>query len=334
MSMQGQELESWLSARAAEALQIPVEQLDPSRPLIDQGLDSLGAIELGQAVETALGVVLPPGVLLEGASVRDLTPLAPLSHRPPATRERGEPTPSQQLSYTQRGLWFLHRLHPESTAYHLSTMTRVFGEASNEAIRATFQAMMDRHPALRTTFPLVGDEPVQVVPEQGEMAFEMIDASGWNADALCARMEEAAFRPFDLERGPIFRASLFDRGSERFLVVAMHHIVSDFGALVNLLQKAPREGTKSFAQFVAWQAEMLAGPEGARLEAFWRERLAGLPELDLPGDRMKPANAPEQGGAEWREVSPQTLARLKALARSQSATLYVVLLAAFQALLH
>jgi len=213
-------------------------------------------------------------------------------------------------------------------------MTRVFGEASNEAIRATFQAMMDRHPALRTTFPLMGDEPVQVIPEQREMAFEVIDASGWSAAELRARMEEEAFRPFDLERGPIFRASVFDRGSERFLVVAMHHIVSDFGALVNLLQEAPREGTKSFAQFVAWQEEMLAGPEGARLEEFWRERLAGLPELDLPADKVKPANAPEQGDAEWREVAPQTLARLKALARSQGATLYVVLLAAFQTFLH
>jgi amino acid adenylation domain-containing protein len=336
--MQGHELESWLSARAAEALQIPVEQLDPARPLIDQGLDSLGAIELGQAVETAWGVTLPPGVLLEGASIRDLTPLAPLSRRPPFLRERGEEVGSKKtesdLSVTQRGLWFLHRLHPESTAYHLSTMTRVFGAASNEAVRATFQGMLDRHPALRTTFPLVGDEPVQVIPEQGEVAFELIDAAGWSVEELRSRMEEAAFRPFDLERGPIFRASLFDRGTERFLVAAMHHIVSDFGALVNLLQEAPREGTKSFAQFVAWQAEMLAGPEGARLEAFWRERLAGLPELDLPADRVKPANAPEQGGAEWREVAPQTLARLKSLARAQGATLYVVLLAAFQTLLH
>jgi len=89
--MQGQELESWLSARAAEALQIPVEQLDPARPLIDQGLDSLGAIELGQAVETVLGVVLPPGVLLEGASVRDLTPLAPSPIAPPPPGRGGNP---------------------------------------------------------------------------------------------------------------------------------------------------------------------------------------------------------------------------------------------------
>jgi hypothetical protein len=69
---------------------MPVEAIDPTRPLIDLGLDSLGAIEIGQALETALGVVVPPGVLLEGASVRDLTPLAPLSHRTPSPRERGE----------------------------------------------------------------------------------------------------------------------------------------------------------------------------------------------------------------------------------------------------
>jgi acyl carrier protein len=347
--MDAREIESWLCAKAAEALQIPAGQIDPARPLIDQGLDSLGAIELGQAVETAWGVALPPGVLLEGAAIRDLTPLAPLSHPPsPPDRERGEPETAEKsegtektetrqgtrLSETQRGLWFLHRLHPDSTAYHLSTMTRVHGGVPNEALRATFQSMIDRHPALRTTFPLVDGEPVQVIPEQGEVAFEVIDAAGWSDEALRAGMDEAAFRPFDLERGPIFRASLFDRGSERLLVASMHHIVSDFGALVNLLQEAPREKTKSFAQFVDWQAEMLAGPEGARLEAFWRERLAGLPELDLPADRVKPAHAPEQAGAAWGEVGAETLARLKALARSQGATLYVVLLAAFQTLLH
>src|SRR6266545_2991597 len=239
-----------------------------------------------------------------------------------------------RLSHTQRGLWFLHRLHPESAAYHISTMARVVGEVSNADLRAAFQAMVDRHPALRTTFPLAGDESVQVIPERGEVAFEVVDAALWSDAELRAGLEEAAFRPFDLERGPVFRASLFERGSERTLVVAMHHIVSDFGALVNLLQE-PREGTKSFAQFVDWQAEMLAGPEGERLEAFWRERLAGLPELDLPADRgVRPVGAPEQGGAEWREIGARTLAPLKALARSRGATLYVVLLAAFQTLLH
>ncbi len=236
------------------------------------------------------------------------------------------------LSHTQRGLWFLHRLHPGSTAYHMATLTRVVGDVPVEAIRASFQRMLDRHPALRTTFPLVGDEPAQVIPEAGEVAFEVVEATGWSAGALRAAMEAAAYRPFDLQRGPIFRATVFVHGAERYLVAAMHHIVSDFAALANLLREAPPEG-KSFAQFVAWQAEMLAGPEGERLEAFWRERLDGLPELNLPADRVKPAHAPEQAGAVWRTIAPATLGPLKALARAEGATLYVVLLAAWQTLL-
>ena len=75
---------------------------------------------------------------------------------------------------------------------------------------------------------------------------------------------------------------------------------------------------KTYADFVAWQAGLLAGPEGERLWSYWRERLAGLPELDLPADRAKPDRPmPERGGVVAREVGTETLVPLKALARSR-----------------
>ncbi|HVR96986.1 MAG TPA: amino acid adenylation domain-containing protein, partial [Thermoanaerobaculia bacterium] len=235
------------------------------------------------------------------------------------------------LSHAQRGLWFLYRRRPESSAYNLATAARVHSEVSDAEIRAYFQAMVERHPALRTTFRLEGEEPVQVFHDQAEVAFEEVDAAAWTEDELRAGIEEAAWRPFDLERGPVFRVTLFRWGSERALVVAMHHIVADFGSLALL---SPREEDKSYPEFVAWQSDLLAGPEGERLWSYWRERLEGLPELDLPADRVRPENAPRQGDARWREVGPATLAALKALARSRRSTLYVTLLAAFHALLH
>jgi amino acid adenylation domain-containing protein len=365
-----EDLESWLRHKAAAVLRMPVSEVDPARPLIELGLDSLAAIELGHAAEMALGVALPPGVLLEGASIvdlarRPLTPWPPLPS-PPFPRERGDvsepagassspdhdrllsvpPLPvggrgwergsggEGPLSQTQRGLWFLHRLRPESTAYHLVGPSRLHGDRSVDQLRAFGQALVDRHPGLRTTFPLKGEEPVRHVHERMELAFEEVDASGWTDERLRAGVEEAAWRPFDLERGPLFRITLFDRGFERILVIGMHHIISDFGSLLNLVQPSAEETAGDFNDFVAWQTEMLQGPEGERLWHLWRERLAGLPELDLPVDRIKPENAPERGALRGREIGPHPLAEIRALARSRGATLYVALLAAFQTLLH
>ncbi|HEX2223920.1 MAG TPA: condensation domain-containing protein, partial [Thermoanaerobaculia bacterium] len=235
------------------------------------------------------------------------------------------------LSLSQRGLWFLYQLRPESSAYNLATAARVLTNQSVAEIRAYFQGMVDRHPALRTTFRLEGDDLVQVIADEAEVAFEDVDAAGWSEDELRAGIEEAAWRPFDLERGPVFRVVLFRKGADRRIVVAMHHIVADFGLLALL---NPREEDRSYEEFVALQAEMLAGPEGEQLWEYWRQQLAGLPELDLPADRVRPENAPPRGGASWREVDPATVSTLKALARSRRATLYVALLTAFHALLH
>jgi amino acid adenylation domain-containing protein len=236
------------------------------------------------------------------------------------------------LSRAQRGLWFLHRLRPESSAYNLAAAARVHGELSSAEIRAFFQAMVDRHAVLRATFPREGGEPVQIIHERSEVAFEEIDAGTWTEATLRAALDEAAWRPFDLERGPVFRVALFHRGEERLLVVALHHIVADFASIALFQNPGSVPGEeKSYADFVAWQAALLTGPEGERLWSYWRERLAGLPELELPVDRT---DRSDQGGACWREISSGTLIPLKALARAQRATLYVTLLAAFQALLH
>ncbi len=240
------------------------------------------------------------------------------------------------LSRAQRGLWFLHRLRPESAAYNLATAARVLGARPAAEIRAFFQGMVDRHAVLRATFHREGEEPVQRVHASVEVAFAEIDARGWTEREVRAAIEDAAWRPFDLERGPVFRVVLLRREGERLLVVAMHHIVADFGSIGLFPAAGEREG-KDYADFIAWQSELLAGAEGERLWSWWRDRLAGLPELDLPADRLRPDHpeaAPERAGLATGRIDPATLAPLKALARSRRATVYVALLAAFHALLH
>jgi len=333
-------LEPWLRGKAAEALRIAAADLESGRPLIDFGLDSLAAIELGHAVESALGIALSPGDLLEGVGTGELARAIleriggaekrphpqPLSHLP-STPPPGEGSP---LSHGQRGLWLLHRLNPQSIAYHLAAAMRLHGDVSAAALRAAFQSLVDRHPAFRTTFHDEGGEPFQRVHPSAEVFFEEVSDGD---------LPTIAWRPFDLAAGPLLRVTLFDRGpADRILLVVVHHIVVDFWSfgvmareIAGLVSAEPVLHPIGFAR---WQEERLAGAEGDRLWAAWRERLGDLPPLDLPMDRPRPAQPDERGGLRGSEIGSAVLEDAKALAREHEATLFAVLLAAFEALLH
>ncbi len=329
-------LEPWLRGKAAEALRIAVADLDAGRPLIDFGLDSLAAIELGQTVETALGVALSPGDLLEGAGIGELARVIleriegekrphprPLSRLPP-NPPPGEGSP---LSQGQRGLWLLHRLSSHSTAYHLAGAMRLHGDIAAQDLRAAFQTLVDRHPALRTTFHDEGGEPFQRIHPTADVFFEEIEDGD---------LAQIAWRPFDLAAGPLLRVTLIDRGpDDRVLLVVVHHIVADFWSFGVMAREIAGPVSPELAplDFARWQEERLAGAEGDRLWAAWRERLADLPPLDLPTDRPRPAEPDERAGLRSLEIGSAVLDDVKALARERGATLFAVLLAAFEALL-
>ena len=168
----------------------------------------------------------------------------------------------------------------------------------------------------------------------------------WSEEELRERLEEEAHRPFDLERGPLVRMHLFRRAADdHIFLLTVHHIVGDFWSLVLVLEEmqalypAECDGrpaalpapAREYRDFVRWQADLLAGPEGERLWEYWERQLAGAPTvLDLPTDRPRPPVFSRRGGAvPWR-LGPDLVRRLKALAASEATTLYAVLLAAFQ----
>jgi amino acid adenylation domain-containing protein len=319
---------AWLRRRAAAILKVPVSELEGDRPLIDLGLDSLAAIELGQAVEADLGAVLPLTAVLEGAGVETLAGLLGRSAR------LGPPRQAEDFSAVspgERGLWFLHRLNPSSTAYHLVGAARIHGDLPAAALRAAFQALADRHEALRTIFPGVDGDPVRRVTSD-PVAFREHGAAPWD------RVEEEAWRPFDLENGPLLRIDLFNVDGDRVLLFAVHHIAVDFwslGLVARQLGEAlagrGTAGAPRPTDFVRWQEERLAGEEGERLWAYWSRRLANPPALDLPVDRPRPSG---RAGNRWLDLDPELTARLRSLARERGATLYAALLAAFGTLLH
>jgi len=333
-------LERFLRERAAAAVGVAAWAIDPRQPLMAHGLDSLAAIELKGAVGLALGVELPLAEILEGAGTQRLAEMLvdphPLTPSPTRTHTRpgeGEPASASRLSWGERALWFLHRLAPSSGAYNIAVAARSRG-LDPAALRGALEAVAVRHAAFRTIFPVEDGQPRRQVLERPEIDWREEDARGWNEAELQVRLAEEAWRPFSLEQGPLLRVRLFDRGGEeRILLFAVHHIVADFASLAIVVREmngavAP---SRTPADFAAWQEAMLAGPRGVRLGDFWREALAGLPDLDLPADRPRPPVPTWRGVARALELPADLAERVRALASAHGATLYTVLLSAFAA---
>ncbi len=265
-------------------------------------------------------------------------------------KEANESQSLQPLSYNQQGIWFLYQLAPESRVYNVNFAARIRSDVDIPALRRAFQALVDRHPALRTTFCVRSGKPAQRVHPHLAVHFVETDASAWDSEVLKTRLLEEAYRPFDLERGPVLRVNLYTcSANDHVLLLVVHHIVIDFWSLALLLTElgtlypAERAGAQAllpaldsqYTDYVRWQAEMLASAEGERLWVYWQKQLAGqLPLLELPTDRPRPPVPTYRGASHDFHLNYELSSRLKALAKAQGATLYMVLLAAFQVILH
>ncbi|TME61582.1 MAG: non-ribosomal peptide synthetase, partial [Chloroflexi bacterium] len=154
------------------------------------------------------------------------------------------------------------------------------------------------------TYALQNDEPVQHFHPQHPVPFEVIEASTWSREQLNSRLQEEGDLPFDLEKGPVLSIKVFVRAAQDYVLsLTAHHIALDFWSLDLLIEElcvlyaAERTGVPAplpvyapqYTDYVQWQAEMLAGPEGERLWTYWRQELAGeLSLLNLPVDRPRP----------------------------------------------
>ncbi|HMG74244.1 MAG TPA: amino acid adenylation domain-containing protein [Pyrinomonadaceae bacterium] len=351
-----EDIEAYLVSKIAARLAIDDVGIDEHQSVAYYGLDSLGAIELSHRIESDLGVVLPVSRLLDG---RRITELAADLHDQlrggqnesdallAAARKENYSYP---LSHGQHALWFLQQTAPESAAYNIASALRIRGDLNRQVLRQVFRRLLDRHQSLRTSFAAINGEPLQTVHRQMDLDFIEEDASSWSEELLSQRLDEEAHRPFNLESDPLLRIRLFTRiGGEQILLLVAHHIALDFWSLGILLRDlerlyvAEKAGNGRFfdlsqlqyADYVRWQREKLSGPEGERLWSYWQKQLAGdLPALNLPVvRRQSPINS--QRGASLRfKLSVELRQRLKSLARQQGATLYMLLLAAYQVLLH
>ncbi len=266
-------------------------------------------------------------------------------------RPRWGPVP---LSPAQQGLWFLDQLVPGSPLYTIPAVLRITDLLNTKVLHQSLNALVQRHEVLRTTFVAEGGQPMQVIAPVLTVPLPVVDlsvlpAAEREAEALRLANEEVK-RPFDLTQGPLMRVLLLKLGAEEYLLLlTMHHIISDGWSLGVLykelaaLYTACASGTPSplpdlpiqYADFALWQQEQLPGEAHAKQLAYWKQQLAGAPAiLDLPTDRPRPAAPTYRGSVHLVTLPPALTEALKALSRREDATLHMLLVAAFQTLLH
>ncbi|MFD2169293.1 non-ribosomal peptide synthetase [Tumebacillus lipolyticus] len=269
---------------------------------------------------------------------------------PITTAPRTERLP---LSFAQERLWFFEQFQGASSTYNMPIALRLTGRLDAEALKRAFDEIVHRHEVLRTVFLTVDGEAEQQILQEAEMPFEKIDLTELSAveremQALLTAMEEGD-RPFDLTREHLVRATLLKLAEEEhILLLTMHHIVSDgwsmgifieeWSTLYSAFAKAEPSPLPplaiQYADYASWQRKWLQGEELARQLDYWREQLADAPfVLQLPTDRPRAAVQTYNGTLLEVELGDGLLPALKELSHSESATLFMTLLAAFSTML-
>ncbi len=258
------------------------------------------------------------------------------------------------LSFGQRRLWFLNRLHPDNPAYSAAWAIRIEGPLELAALRNALEAIVARHASLRTTFGTVDGSPIQVVKRQANVTLSLRDLNVLperEREAAALRLaEEEARRPFDLERGPLLRTTLLRlTEADHLLVFTIHHIVVDGWSMGVLIQEllalypsfaageppSLSELPIQYADFAIWERQWLQGPRLEKLLSYWKRQLSGGPaSLPLPTDHPRPMLESLRGATRSFALPKELSSALIALSRREGSTLFMTLLAAFQTLLH
>ncbi|WP_342366742.1 non-ribosomal peptide synthase/polyketide synthase [Pseudomonas fluorescens] len=293
-------------------------------------IESVGSLSAQQ--KKALAVMLKQ----QGINLFEIAPVF--------KRQEGEPL---RLSYAQERQWFLWQLEPQSTAYHVPRALRLTGQLDVAALQRCFDALVKRHESLRTHLQQDGDTALQVIADHVEVDIALVDAQESDLKAL---VEAEIAQPFDLQQGPLLRVKLLRLApQEHVLVLVQHHIVSDGWSMQVMVDElvqlyaANVQGRDlqlpalpvQYADYALWQRSWMEAGERERQLGYWKDRLGGeQPVLEMPIDRPRPAVQSFRGARLDLTLEASLVSGLKTLAQREGVTVFMLLLASYQAVLH
>jgi amino acid adenylation domain-containing protein len=338
-----------------------LDRVNPEESFFDLGGHSLVATQVLARLREAFQLDLPLRVLFEAPTV------ASLAREIQAMRDGGHsgdaalpprivPVPRDgplPLSFAQQRLWFLDQLQPGNPLYNVPLAIRMRGALDAAALEEALNGVAARHEVLRTTFRMEGDQPVQVIAAEIRIPLPQIELTGFpesEREAEARRIaQEEAFRPFHLGTDPMIRALLLKLDIEdHILFLNIHHIASDGWSMgvfrrdlaafyQAAVERRPDTELPSlpvqYADYAVWQRDRLRGEVLERQLGFWRAKLAGAPALlEIPADRPRGPSSTYRGAAHKLLLPAELTAAMVRLGRSEGATSFMTLLAAFDCL--
>jgi amino acid adenylation domain-containing protein len=319
-----------------------VDRVGVADHFLDAGGHSLAGMRILTRVARQLGVRLTLADLMRAGTVAGLADLVAsrgqdTSDEPRPLPRDGRPLP---LSFAQEQLWFVEQVDDQADTYHLAIALHLSGPLDLGRLEDAFAGLLARHEALRTTFHAEDGTPRARVHPPGSPRVAVEDVT---RDGVAAALAEETARPFDLATYPLVRTRVLRLGAdEHVLLVVLHHIVAD-GMSLDVLARdlgvlyagdEPPPLAVQYADFAAWQRERSAGTRLDTGLAYWMSTVDGAElVLDLPSDLVRPAVQDFRGGRVSFTLDTTRGTRLRTLARAEHVTLFMVLLAAYQALL-
>ncbi|MGG5219897.1 amino acid adenylation domain-containing protein [Pseudomonas syringae pv. coryli] len=341
------ELEQQLAAIWADVLKL--ERVGRSDNFFELGGHSLLATQVISRIRQQLDVELSLRDLFEARDLAAFALAAGAGQGNDAPRFiKADRTQPLGLSYAQQRQWFLWQLDPQNTAYIIPAALRLRGSLDIAALEHSFSALIARHETLRTTFRQQGEQALQIIHPPRALILSVESLPSGQTLEACVQQEMQ--RPFDLEQGPLLRVRLLNLNTdEHVLILTQHHIVSDGWSMPIMVDELVRlyEGYSQgrevsltaldlqYADYALWQRTWMEAGEQARQLDYWKQQLGDQqPILELPADYPRPVVQSHAGARLAVELEPALIDGLKQVARQQGVTLFMLLLASFQSLLH